>query len=145
MSNQSKSWTDRTGIALSVLCVMHCLAAPTLLVLMPALLPEALFHWAMLVLVLPISGFSFYQGYQQHQSKVLLILSGLGLSLLILAVLIAEPWFGHQAETWFTVCGALLLLLGHRANLKLCHSDSNLSVCSQRKVVPSAFKFAKLK
>lgn len=118
MDKKSSFWADQTGMALSILCALHCLGAP----LLALMWPEDWFHWAMLALVLPVSGLAFYKGYQTQRNKWVLSLGLLGLSLLILAVGLPKSWLGAEGETWLTIAGAVLLWLGHAQNLRACQS-----------------------
>ncbi len=78
-----KNW-DIAGLALSGLCVLHCLAMPFLVIYLPVLGLEWLAgpyaHFWMLGLGVSIGAFSFLPGYRQHRRPAipLMALCGLG-------------------------------------------------------------------
>lgn len=74
-------WWDRLGIFASVACVVHCLAAPLLLLFLPVLgawwsHPAA--HWALAALVLPLAGFVVMRGYRKHRRRIAVVALVLG-------------------------------------------------------------------
>ncbi|MEM9419674.1 MAG: MerC domain-containing protein [Planctomycetota bacterium] len=74
-------WWDRLGIFASVACVVHCLAAPLLLLFLPVLgawwsHPAA--HVVLAALVLPLAGFVVVRGYRKHRRRVALVALVLG-------------------------------------------------------------------
>ena len=107
-------------MSLSFLCLIHCLAFPLIVLLLPTLenwlfINETLVHWVLLGLALPVSLIAFRHGWQHHGDRITAILGSLGLAGLILGVTHA---FGHDSEFWLTVPGALLLFVAHLRNWK---------------------------
>lgn len=116
-----RSWLDRVGITASLLCAIHCLAAPFLLLLLPAagsIWSHPSVHWILAVFVVPLALWVLYNGYRKHGSKLTLVAASLG-ALLILAGLIApmvhrEPivelsvpvFFGEPTSTPVTATAA---------------------------------------
>ncbi|MEM1028121.1 MAG: MerC domain-containing protein [Planctomycetota bacterium] len=81
-----RSRWDRLGIIASLACVVHCLAAPFLLLLLPTLgsmwsHPAA--HWVLAALVLPLAGVVVWRGYRLHRKRLALIAVGLGAVLIV--------------------------------------------------------------
>lgn len=100
----AKSWLDRIGISASVLCAIHCLAAPFLLLLLPAagsVWSHPAVHWVLAVLVVPLALWVLFKGYAKHRKKLTLVSASLG-ALLILAGLIA-PMVHSEPIVQFTV------------------------------------------
>lgn len=78
----SARWeADRVGVFLSLLCAVHCIATPFILLLMPAMgeiwsHPAA--HWAMALLVVPIALILTLKAHKRHGRTWILITCGLG-------------------------------------------------------------------
>ncbi|MDC1311558.1 MerC domain-containing protein [Burkholderiales bacterium] len=122
--------TDRTSIGLSLVCAVHCLFVPILLVAVPSLaslpLESETFHAWMIAAVLPISIFALTLGCKKHKRYKILILGLLGLTSLISALLL-ESLVGETGEKLFTLLGAGLIAWGHFTNFKLCQQHDNPS------------------
>ncbi|CAM2010403.1 MerC domain-containing protein [Acanthopleuribacter pedis] len=110
---------DWLGGTLSVLCLVHCLVLPSLLVAFTALAPfggEAV-HLGLTLAILPLSLLTFGSGYQFHKQRRVLWLGGLG-CLFLLAALGLEGVGGEWVEKGLTVLGAFFLISGHSINLR---------------------------
>tara|TARA_B100001094_G_scaffold330010_1_gene394147 strand:- start:2517 stop:2909 length:393 start_codon:yes stop_codon:yes gene_type:complete len=122
--------TDKAGMILSSLCVIHCLFLPVIILFLPSALlgffESESFHLYMLAIALPVSCFAFLRGFRHHQKKQSFLLGLLGMALLISAVTIAEMLWGELGETLFTVCGGFLIVYSHYVNLSFCRK----SLCS---------------
>ncbi|KPP93194.1 MerC domain-containing protein [Erythrobacter sp. HL-111] len=111
---------DRFGIALSGLCLVHCLALPVALALLPVLSASALgrvaeaewLHAVLLVPVVLVSGWVL--------GRRAIAVRWLGPILLLAfgamggALLVGEEW----QEQALTIGGASLLILAHAVNLR---------------------------
>ena len=120
--------TDRTSIGLSLVCAIHCLFVPVLLVALPSLaslpLESETFHVWMVVAVLPISIFALTLGCKKHKRYKIIFLGALGLISLISALLL-ESLIGEIGEKLLTLLGAGLIAWGHFTNFKLCQQHDN--------------------
>ncbi|MGB1090477.1 MAG: MerC domain-containing protein [Oceanobacter sp.] len=120
--------SDRFAIGLSFLCTLHCLALPVAITLLPSLaaLPMAdeSFHFWMLAVVIPISGFALFTGWRKHRSSAVLARGMTGLTLMILAVLIGHDLLGEAGEKGLTLLGAGLLAWAHWLNQKACRAQN---------------------
>lgn len=120
--------TDRTSIGLSLVCAIHCLFLPVLLVALPSLaslpLESETFHVWMVVAVLPISIFALTLGCKKHKRYKIIFLGALGLISLISALLL-ESLVGEIGEKLLTLLGAGLIAWGHFTNFKLCQQHDN--------------------
>lgn len=108
---------ESTAISASTLCMVHCLALPVLLFLLPGLLgtffQSELFHLAALGLVAPAAAVAFVLGYRRHGGAGPVLLGAAGIICLMLALFQAGLPLG---ETGLTVIGSVLLVAGHAWN-----------------------------
>lgn len=112
---------DLWGQALSLICLVHCLATPIVLMLAPALAGFlGGWHPVLLAGVVLTAAWAFVPGYRYHRNKSVLILAAGGVSLLAIGVLAFHAWFA--AETVMTVSGAALMLAAHWKNRQLGNS-----------------------
>ncbi len=133
MINFLRPWSDKLAISLSFLCTLHCLLLPLLVTLLPALSSLALdsewFHYAMVLMVIPLSFFALTLGCKKHHHYRILGLGGSGVLLLIAAVLFGHDLGGEIVEKILTVIGASMVALGHVINYRLCQ-DIKSCECS---------------
>lgn len=120
--------SDQFAIGLSLLCAIHCLAVPILLVMVPSLvslqLDNEAFHKWMVFAVLPISIYALTLGCKKHQRYRVLAFGVVGLVLLVSALLL-EEMVGEVGEKALTLLGAALISWGHYSNFKLCHQHED--------------------
>jgi len=113
---------DRLAIALSGLCLVHCLAIPLVVLTAPALAAwftgtETVAHWVLLALALPLSMWAYHRGYRRHGGVAATAMGGVGLLLMLLGVshLLAVAW-----EIPLTLSGVVLVSAGHVMNIRRC-------------------------
>lgn len=108
-----RSWLDRVGITASVACAIHCMAAPFLMLLLPAagsVWSHPAVHWVLAVLVLPLAVWVIYRGYLKHRKRWTLISAGLGSACIVAGLILpmidswpvvsfALPGFGSNTPT----------------------------------------------
>lgn len=115
---------DKTAISLSVICTLHCLVLPFVVVMLPALaalnLQDETFHLWMVIAVIPISLLALTMGCKKHGDYRVPLLGVTGLSLLILAVFLDHDLIGETGEVVLTVLGATIISAGHLLNYRLC-------------------------
>jgi hypothetical protein len=118
---------DKLAISLSMVCAVHCLALPILLVAVPSLVASQLnneaFHLWMVAAVVPSSIYALTLGCKQHKYYRLIALGGVGLVLLVLAVALGEELIGEFGEKALTLVGASFVAIGHFLNYRLCSSQ----------------------
>ena len=109
---------DRTGILLSGLCVVHCLALPLLITVAPFLgqFAEGHLHAQMLVIVLPLSTGALALGFRRHRNGQIIIAGLVGMLLLALGGTVMHEQFGIVADRAFTMSGAIVLAISHWFN-----------------------------
>lgn len=86
-----RPWLDRAGLSASLICAIHCMLSPFLLLLLPAagtVWAHPAVHWALAVLVVPLALWVLVNGYRKHGNRLTLVAATAG-ALLILAGLIA--------------------------------------------------------
>lgn len=120
---------DLAGIALSSVCLVHCLALPLALLLAPALaswlrLPEWL-HAAILLLALPAALVAMTDGWRRHRRWAPPLLAAAGLALLTLGLAAHETWLvtadPESADRLLSSAGAIALVSAHLLNWRLRH------------------------
>lgn len=108
---------DNLGIFASTLCLIHCLALPFIITLVPFLGLQIFeghqAHLWMGGFVWAFALFGMVPGYIKHQKREVLFGMVLGLSLVTFAILGAEPLLGEQYELPFIVSGNLILVAFH--------------------------------
>lgn len=116
--------TDFIGQALSVLCVIHCVATPVVLAVAPAAM--GVFghaHPVLLVLVLVTAAMAFIPGYRHHRQAAPLFVGLGGVTLLTLGTVVFQS--SLLLDTAFSVAGAGLMLTAHWKNRtahRHCHA-----------------------
>lgn len=119
---------DRVAIALSAICIVHCLAIP----LLAALLPIALvgfgsdnhFHEWMLWGVVPTSLIGFGLGLRYHGHFAVALAGAAGLGIVALAALVAHGNWQWWQEVVLSMAGSIVLVLAHWRNfveVRRCH------------------------
>lgn len=108
---------DNLGIFASTLCLIHCLALPFIITLVPFLGLQIFeghqAHLWMGGFVWAFALFGMVPGYIKHQKREVLFGMVIGLSLVTFAILGAEPLLGEQYELPFIVSGNLILVAFH--------------------------------
>lgn len=130
MSNNHSSiqyFLDKTGVAVSFICVLHCLFLPILLIASPALgatfLGEEAFHRALLLLIIPSSVIAFFLGCRRHKDNAVIGLAITGLLCLIVAAIFGHD-YGERFEHILALLGSVVLIAAHVRNYRLCrHAD----------------------
>lgn len=107
---------DRAAMALSGLCLVHCLASAVLLALLSAaggLLGAPIIHEVGLTLAMLLGAVSLGRGILEHGFMMPSAIGGLGLG--VMAGALTLPHDGSEAL--YTVVGVMIVALGHRLNL----------------------------
>lgn len=113
---------DQIAIALSALCIVHCLAVPVLVAVLPVLAitvgAGSHFHELMLWLVVPTSVIGFSLGYRVHRRIGIVALGALGVAGLAAAALWGHDAWNAALETAVSVIASLLLGAAHWVNFR---------------------------
>ncbi len=110
-------WLDGVAVTASVLCLIHCLVLPVLLVALPVLVtmlavPES-FRTFAFILALPTSVLAMTLGRRRHKLRWPLVVAGIGLTLLGVGTFLIAS---EAAERVDTSMGAVLLAVAHVGN-----------------------------
>jgi hypothetical protein len=106
---------DRIGIALSGLCLVHCLGSAIVLAMLASaggIFLNPLFHEIGLVLAIGLGMIALGRGIVEHGFMMPSAIGGLGLG--VMAGALTMPHDG--AEVIYTVVGVAILALGHDLN-----------------------------
>ncbi|HDS1649823.1 MerC domain-containing protein [Stenotrophomonas sp. TWI143] len=122
MKSPSPALLDAGALALSSLCLLHCLALPLLAAALPLFGAWAQAEWVHLLFVaiaLPLTGYALWRADRRHRLPVMAwTAAGLGLGLLLAGALELPS---HAWETPLTVTGSLLLAATHVWNARRRH------------------------
>lgn len=115
---------DKLGIAASFACLVHCLAMPVLIPLLPMLLvvPHTDIHSLLLVPVILLTGLGIVPGYLHHRARWVLFTALAGVALCSIAILAEALFHVHDLDMPLTVSGGVLLISAHIGNLRLRRS-----------------------
>ena len=137
----TRNITDKFSICLSMCCIMHCLALPALILILPSIstlwINDEQVHVYLVLLAIPISLFAMAKSLKIHNNYKCIALAVIGLLLLVVAIFMHDigGFFGEHSEhgehgheehggygeileKFFTVLGALFLVSAHILNLK---------------------------
>lgn len=114
---------DASAVALSGLCLLHCLALPLLAALLPLFGAWSEAEWVHGVFVLIAAPLTSYALWRAHRHRplpaALWLLAGSGLALLLAG---ASGGLGERAETPLTIAGSLALASAHLWNAARRHA-----------------------
>ncbi|MCW5620132.1 MAG: MerC domain-containing protein [Burkholderiales bacterium] len=119
---RSRDLLDMFGLCLSGLCLVHCIALPLVLIVLPAM---AIFghgahhhglHLALALVLVPIAFAALLPGYWRHRRAAVLAGGALGVTAILLGAL-QEAQFGETAATALTITGSVCLIYAHSINL----------------------------
>lgn len=121
--------TDKMAIGISLLCAIHCLAFPLMMVLLPSLavlqFDDEAFHFWMVMVVIPTSAYALTMGCKKHEHYRVAVLGIVGLLLLTSAAFLGAALLGELWEKVLTVTGASIVALGHYSNYRLCRQHDS--------------------
>ena len=140
---------DFVGMVLSILCGIHCIITPILILSFPILDERLNSPWVHGVLI-GFVAWAFYQSvylhFKLHKSKKTLITGILGF-VILLGVSLVEIFAhadehghghggaeGHHDESfmlYFAVTGSVLLVTSHILNIKECKCLTGKGVCKE--------------
>lgn len=119
---------DQVAIALSAICIVHCLAVPIIVAALPIAAlsfgDSQHFHGLMIWLVVPTSLLGFGLGYRLHHRAGLVVLGIVGIVVLGAAALYGHSVWPEALEVSVSVVGSLLLAAAHWLNfreVRRCH------------------------
>ena len=131
MAGRPPRWLDGVAVTASVLCLIHCLVLPAILVALPVLatmlaVPES-FHAIAFVIALPTSALAVTLGHRRHGLRWPLVAATFGLTLLGIGAFAIDS---ETAERAVSSVGAVLLAVAHVGNWRaLSHRTPARPVC----------------
>ena len=124
-----QEYTDKFAIGLSMLCTIHCLLLPLLLIALPSIsalqIENEAFHFWMLAAVIPTSLYALSIGCKKHQRYRLLSWGISGLILMLTAVFFGNDIAGESGEKILTLLGAILVVVAHWGNFRRCQQHKS--------------------
>ena len=123
---------DKLGIFASAACLVHCLALPLLIPLLPALalVPHTGVHALLLLPIIGLSLLALLPGYRRHRSRFVGAAALAGITLCTIAVGAEALFHIESLDVPFTVVGGMLLVGAHIANLRRMRTQTCLSGCA---------------
>ncbi|MEA3275438.1 MAG: MerC domain-containing protein [Pseudomonadota bacterium] len=118
--SKARPW-DLAGIGASALCILHCVATPLLVIVLPALeIFERQTHAGFALSILCIGLLAFVPGYRRHRRWQIVFLGLIGFGMLSAGVLVPEGGMSEAAEVALTVLGGTTLITAHLRNAYFC-------------------------
>ncbi len=117
---------DRLGIGLSLLCAIHCVATPMIILSVPIMaryyLAHPYFHLILALMIIPVGMVAFIHGFTHHKNYLVLLLGIPGLF-----IVTGIPYLIHRLqfdlnEPIFMTIGSGLLILAHWNNRRRCQT-----------------------
>jgi len=120
-SSGSSEVLDRVAVTLSGLCLVHCLALPLVIAVLPFLgqFSDDHFHVQMLIMVIPVSTIALGLGYRRHRHLGVVIAGIAALVVVTLGGTVAHQHYGLLADRLLTIIGSLALAITHYRNFRL--------------------------
>ncbi len=117
------------AVALSGLCLVHCLALPFAIALLPFLgqFADDHLHLQMLVVVIPVSVVALALGFRRHRHAGIVLAGAAGLIIITIGGTVAHNHFGIIADRALTIVGSLALAITHYRNFRLSKHVAGLT------------------
>ena len=113
---------DRVAITLSTICIVHCLAMPFVIALLPvtafALGGDGHFHSLMLWFVVPTSVLGFGLGLRVHRRIDIVAMGAVAIAALAAAALWGHSEWDPSVEVVANVAASVLLAAAHWRNFR---------------------------
>ena len=115
-------YLDRVAIALSTICIVHCLAMPLLIAVLPvaalAIGGDGHFHSLMLWFVVPTSVLGFGLGLRVHRRIDIVVMGAVAIAALAAAALWGHSAWDPSLEVTANVAASVLLAAAHWRNFR---------------------------
>jgi hypothetical protein len=113
---------DRVAIALSTICIVHCLAMPFVIAVLPvaafAVGGDGHFHALMLWFVVPTSVLGFALGLRVHRRADIVLLGAAAIVGLAVAALWGHDAWDPSIEVLVNVAASVMLAAAHWRNFR---------------------------
>ena len=125
--NNSTGTLDSIAVFCSALCIIHCLALPVFLTILPAInlyfLDHQTFHLVLLVVVLPVSILALSLGCRRHRDALTIIAGVAGLLVITAVAIFSHTLVNQTDEKVVTSFGSLVLAYAHIRNYQICRKS----------------------
>jgi hypothetical protein len=115
-------YLDRIAISLSTICIVHCLAMPFLVAMLPVVAlsfgTDGHFHALMLWLVVPTSAIGFSLGFRVHHNARIVVAGAVAVAVLTLVALWGHDHWDPTFEVTVNVAASILLATAHWLNFR---------------------------
>jgi hypothetical protein len=115
-------YLDRIAITLSTICIVHCLAMPLVIAMLPIAAvtfgSDGHFHALMLWLVVPTSAVGFALGYRVHAKAGIVVTGAIAVAILAVTALWGHGAWDATTEVAVNVAASLLLASAHWRNFR---------------------------
>ena len=151
-TSRRHGWLDHVAIGMAVVCAIHCLLAPILILVLPIIATTFIvhqdFHLWMIFFVLPTTGLAIFMGCRNHKDRVVVALSAVGLSVLLFALINERMYYASKVDAsvspadceicarditaelipmhagaWLNAIGCVFLASAHIRNFRLCRKS----------------------
>ena len=113
---------DRIAIALSTICIVHCLAMPFVIAVLPVAAftvgGDGHFHSLMLWFVVPTSVLGFALGFRVHRRTDIVVLGAVAIGTLAAAALWGHSAWDPSVEVLVNVAASVVLAAAHWRNFR---------------------------
>lgn len=127
---------DRAGLLFSVICCLHCMAIPLLLIFAPSvasIFENPLIHSLSILIIVPVGLYAFVKNLKVHSDKRPLIIGVLGMATILIGHFNSYIFGGHHVghhvhsigavEIISSLVGGFALIGAHLLNIKLCRCN----------------------
>ena len=97
-----KQFSDKLSICLSICCILHCIALPVIILMIPSIasiwINNEKVHVILVLFAVPISLFAMAKSLRIHHNYKCISLAVIGLSLLVAAIFMHDISFGSESS-----------------------------------------------
>ena len=97
-----KQFSDKLSICLSLCCILHCIALPAIILMIPSFaslwINNEKVHVILVLFAVPISLFAMAKSLRIHHNYKCISLAIIGLSLLVIAIFMHDINFGSESN-----------------------------------------------
>ena len=102
VSQVKKQFSDKLSICLSLCCILHCIALPVVILMIPSFaslwINNEKVHVILVLFAVPISLFAMAKSLRVHHNYKCISLAVIGLSFLVIAIFMHNINFGSESS-----------------------------------------------
>ena len=102
IAEAKKQFSDKLSICLSLCCILHCIALPVIILMIPSFaslwINNEKVHVILVLFAVPISLFAMAKSLRIHHNYKCISLAVIGLSLLVSAIFMHDINFGSESS-----------------------------------------------